>query len=276
MKKKGRLLASCVYNNSLKEYETLLDLVREAETERDRKKSKVMEMVLMNFPVEFRQLALSFNDDVNETNQFIQSIQLSDGNWINLVDATVKQLQITMKIARGKITTPDVKKKIGIDHFDNNNFVKIRKQCLSTKMRVTYYRMVNNDFFSQERMHRFKMTISNKCTRCNSVETTKHLLWDCPESRNIWNLLNSILIDSNMNHEQICSYADIYKVTESSSVTHVKMKIIQEMIQIKRPSLWKKERLCEVIRSIMNTEKYIAVKNKTVHGWERKWRLNLQ
>ena len=121
LKKKGRLLASCVYNNSLKEYETLLDLVREAETERDRKKSKVMEMVLMNFPVEFRQLALSFNDDVNETNQFIQSIQLSDGNWINLVDATVKQLQITMKIAKGKITTPDVKKKIGIDQFDNNN-----------------------------------------------------------------------------------------------------------------------------------------------------------
>ncbi len=121
LKKKGRLLASCVYNNSLKEYETLLDLVREAETERDRKKSKIMEMVLRNFPVEFRQLALSFNDDVNETTQFIQSIQLSDGNWINLVDATVKQLQITMKIAKGKITTPDVKKKIGIDQFDNNN-----------------------------------------------------------------------------------------------------------------------------------------------------------
>ena len=80
-----------------------------------------MEMVLRNFPVEFRQLALSFNDDVNETTQFIQSIQLSDGNWINLVDATVKQLQITMKIAKGKITTPDVKKKIGIDQFDNNN-----------------------------------------------------------------------------------------------------------------------------------------------------------
>jgi hypothetical protein len=272
LKKNGKTLSLCVYKNSFKDYETLLELVREAEVELDRKRSNILEMILENFPKEFIQLSLTFDDNINETYSEIKDIQLINENWVQINDVTVKQLQATLKVAMGKVTTLDVKSKVGINNFDNENFIKLRLQCINTKMRSTYYRMVNNDFFSHERMFKFKMTNEDKCPRCNNVESTKHLLWECHESKNIWDLLNSSLHNLNLNEEKILEYSDVYKVTNNISVTHIKMQIIQEMIQIKRPSGWNKERISEVIQSVMNIEKYIAVKNKTVEKWVKKWK----
>ena len=271
LKNENKLLTLCVYNQLFSHHDNFLDLVREAETERQKKKSNILETVINSFPKGLRHIALKFNDNINNTSKKIDKIQLSDENWIQLINVTTKQLQCTLKIVMEKVSTLDVKKKNGIPEFDNNNFIKIRQHCTNTKMRSIYYRMVNNDFFSYERMHRFKMTSDNKCQRCNAIENSKHMLWECHESKKIWTLLNNILQESNLESEILTEYSDIYKITNNCAMTHIKMKIIQEMIQIHRPTGWTKKTVIDAINTIINMEKYIAKKNNTIIRWMKKW-----
>jgi hypothetical protein len=77
--------------------------------------------------------------------------------------------------------------------------------------------------------------------------------------------------DIGLANENILTYEDIYNITDNIPVTHIKLKIIQEMIQIIRPSGWNKSRVIDVINSIVNTEKYLAIKNRKVASWQSKW-----
>jgi hypothetical protein len=271
LRRKCKVFALCIYKGEFNEHETLVELVQEAETVLDRKKSRMLEMILSNFPKELRQLALSFDDNVNKVRNEIEKIELSHDNWVSIENLTTKIIQSSLKIALGKVSSTDVKTKIGLSSFDNNNFIKVRQQCKNTKMRAIYHRLTNNDFFSYERMCRFKMTNDNSCPRCGMMETTKHLLWECHESKIIWNNLNKILTKIGLNNEQIINYEDIYNVTDNSPVIHIKLKIIQEMIQITRPSGWNEYRLTNIINSIIITEKYLAIKNGKLVSWQKNW-----
>jgi hypothetical protein len=271
LKRKGRVLALCIYNCELNEHETLLEIVREAETSVNRKKSKMLEMIINNFPKDYRQLALSFDDNVNELKNDLEKIEISHDNWISVDSLTTKIIQLSLKKSQGKISSLDVKTKVGLSHFDNNNFIKVRQQCRSTKLRTIFHRLVNNDLFSYERMFRFRMTNDNRCPRCGTLETTKHMIWECHESKLIWTNLNKIMSDIGLANENILTYEDIYNITNNIPVTHIKLKIIQEMIQITRPSGWNKSRVIDVINSIVNTEKYLAIKNRKVASWQSKW-----
>jgi hypothetical protein len=272
LKRSNKTLALCIYNSTFKEYENLLEVVREAETEIDRKRSKILEMILSNFPKTFRQIALSFDDNVNKIKNAIEIIEVSKDNWVKVDNLTTKNIQIILKNALDKVSQLDVKQKNGIAMFDSNNFIKFRKQCKNTKMRSLYHRLTNNDFFSQDRMYRFKMTSDNKCHRCEEVETTKHLLWECQDSRLIWDKLNEILNVIGLMNEKMLTYEDLYKVTDNIPVTHIKMKIIQAMIQIDRPIKWNKHKVIELINATSNIEKYIAIKNKKLITWQLCWK----
>ena len=271
LRRKCKVFALCIYKSDFSEHETLVELVQEAETVLDRKKSRMLEMILSNFPKELRQLALSFDDNVNEVRNEIEKIELSHDNWVSIENLTTKIIQSSLKIALGKISSTDVKTKIGLSSFDNNNFIKVRQQCKNTKMRAIYHRLTNNDFFSYERMCKFKMTNDNSCPRCGMLETTKHMLWECHDSKIIWNNLNKIVSKLGLNNEQIIEYEDIYNVTDNSPVTHIKLKIIQEMIQITRPTGWNEHRLTNIINSIIITEKYLAIKNGKLVSWQKNW-----
>jgi hypothetical protein len=67
-------------------------------------------MVISSLPKGLRHIALKFNDNINKTSRNIDKIQLSDENWIQLIDVTTKQLQFTLKIMMAKVSTLDVKK----------------------------------------------------------------------------------------------------------------------------------------------------------------------
>jgi hypothetical protein len=273
LRKNNKVMALCIYNHALNDCENLLELVREAETERDRKRSKTLEMILRNFPKEFRNIALSFDDEVNNISNTISEIRIKDDCWIKMEDLTVKQIQPILKTALNKVTQLDVKMKVGINNFENSNHIKFREQCSSTKMRALYFRLVNKDFFSYERMLKFKMSDNDKCPRCQETETTKHMLWSCKESKRIWQAFNKILSTSNMDSELILDYEDLYKVTNISAITHSKMKIIQEMIQIIRPNKWDESKVLKSIQEVANIEKYIAIKNNKLQNWITKWKV---
>jgi hypothetical protein len=235
LKKNNRVMALCIFNQAANDCENLLDLVRETETEIEIKRGRILEMILSNFPKEFRLLALNFDDNVNEVYNIIHEVKINNDKWIKLEDMSVKLMQPILKSELNKISKLDVKHKIGIEVYDDDNILRLRQQCKNTKMRSIYYRLINNDFFTHVRMFRFKMTNDDKCPRCLQIETMKHMLWECRESANIWSLLNNTLSEIGLERERILEYEDVFNVTNSSAITHIKMKIIQEMIQITRP-----------------------------------------
>jgi hypothetical protein len=67
------------------------------------------------------------------------------------------------------------------------------------------------------------------------VEDTKHLLWDCIESRKIWKIHNEVLKSLKMDNMLILKYEDLYRNELTSASSLIKIRIIQEFIQINRP-----------------------------------------
>ena len=100
------------------------------------------------------------------------------------------------------------------------------------------------------------MINNNLCERCQQTESTIHLLWGCRESQKIWGLFNIWIANNNQVSSQINEYKDIYSVEDCAHVCKVKIKIIQEMIQIERPSGWNIERINLISSNIKKIEMY--------------------
>ena len=115
------------------------------------------------------------------------------------------------------------------------------------------------------------MIESDRCTRCDLQETTEHLLWECNETRNIWKIFNEIMNKLEMNHDIIKEYEDVYKPGSNSAIALIKIRIIQELIQIERPRLWNKENVTKIILEMIKIEKYNSETNKTNEKYGKKW-----
>ena len=259
-------LIECVYRPLLREgVETLHELVGELEIEHDRNRLRRLRMVLQAFPAGLIELASNFNDDNNTDTNVGYNITGENNNWLDLNKVTTKELQSILKIRLGKVSSQDHITKLGIEVFDKDNIVKFRNKCKNIKLRHVFYRLISGDIFSKERMCRFGMTNSNICERCQQVESTKHLLWGCIESRNIWELFNVWLTTNSRPVSNLMNeYQDIYRIDECAHVCKVKMKIIQEMIQIQRPSGWNMEKINLISNDIKRIELYN--KNKKLNA----------
>ena len=129
------------------------------------------------------------------------------------------------------------------------------------KFRHVFFRLISGDIFSKERMCRFGMINNNICERCQEIETTRHLLWGCVESRNIWEFFNIWTVNNGSIANTINEYQDIYRIDDCAHVCKVKMKIIQEMIQIERPRGWNEERIILISNDIKRIELYNKIKS---------------
>ena len=213
-------------------------------------------MVLQAFPAGLVELASTFNEDNNVDTDVRYSIMGENQNWLNLNIVTTKELQSILKINLGKVSSQDHKTKLGIEDFDKDNILKFRNKCKNIKLRHIFYRLISGDIFSKERMCRFGMINNNICERCQQIETTRHLLWGCVESRNIWELFNIWIANNNPISTVINEYQDIYRIDDCAHVCKVKMKIIQEMIQIERPQGWNIEKINLISKDIKQIELY--------------------
>jgi hypothetical protein len=72
----------------------------------------------------------------------------------------------------------------------------IRKCLHAARDRFFKYRILKGDIFCNQRMVKFKMVSSPICTFCNQdqiVESIKHLIWDCPRSKSVWDTLEELI-----------------------------------------------------------------------------------
>jgi hypothetical protein len=121
-------------------------------------------------------------------------------------------------------------------------------------------------------MKKLKMIDREECVRCGSPETTKHLLWECYQANKVWSAFNAMM--TNIGHYKDCvdSYENIYNHASSSAITTIKLKVIQELIQINRPINWNKEKALSVALEIVNIEKYNSKLNNQIKEFIAKWK----
>ena len=72
----------------------------------------------------------------------------------------------------------------------------------------------------------------------------------------MWELFNTWITNNNHIGHLINEYQDIYSIDDCAHVCKVKMKIIQEMIQIERPRGWNLERVNLISKEIKKIELY--------------------
>jgi hypothetical protein len=253
--RKSRVFLKCMFRPLQKNgIVSFLDLVREAEIEMDREASKRFESIIKAFPPYYRDCANSFDDNINTENSSLTHILNVEGRWVPINEITTKELQKTFKLILNKISDANFTVKLGIQNTDTINIINFRKGCKNPRLRHIHFRLIHDDFFTYSKMFKYNMTVSPHCPRCGMEETTRHLLWECFESKNIWTIYNVILSDNGNNSYLILEYEDIYRTESNTIASLIKMKIIQEMIQIDRPKRWNKEILVQIILRMKELE----------------------
>ena len=66
------------------------------------------------------------------------------------------------------------------------------------------------------------------------------------------------MVGSAQTINEVLCYEDVFKIGDLGNVSKVKMKIIQEMIQVERPVNWTIENVKKVVKEIKNIELYNA------------------
>ena len=175
---------------------------------------------------------------------------------LTYIKITAKELQSVLKTNLGKVSSLNHIAKLNIVEFDKESILKFRYKCKNIKLRHVFFRLISGDIFSKERMCRFGMIDNNTCERCHQIESTKHLLWDCVEARNIWALFNIWARTNDVLSQEIIEYHNIFGMDDSAHVCKVKMRIIQEMMQIERPVGWNLMQIESISIDIKKIELY--------------------
>ena len=122
-----------------------------------------------------------------------------------------------------------------------------------------------------DKMLKYKMVNDNKCKRCGEVETYRHLLWECREARRIWRVHGEYMVSMRQPSGEVHCYEDVFKLGDFGVVSRVKMKVIQEMIQVERPVDWSIGRIKKIVSEIKSIDLYNAAISGKIHIVRRKW-----
>jgi hypothetical protein len=242
--------------------EFLHEICHEEETERDRSKLKRIRMVIVSIQSEMVEMGSSYNENVNDDSMGMKYILTKGDEWIELDKITTKELQRTLKVAKKRISAQDFNVKLGTIDFNKENICKFRHQCKNVKLRHIYFRLISKDFFTMEKMFKYKMVNNNKCKRCEEVETYKHLIWECREARKIWQIFNEFVTNLKQENERVQSYENVFKIGNIGNINKIKIKVIQGMIQIERPSNWTMEKIIKIENEIKCIESYNTKGNR--------------
>jgi hypothetical protein len=66
-----------------------------------------------------------------------------------------------------------------------------------------------------EKFFKYKMVNNNKCIRCGDIETHRHLLQECRESRKVWKAYIELLGMIEHPNEVVGKYDDVFTILET-------------------------------------------------------------
>ncbi len=248
---------------------TLGDLTQAFEYEKEKELLKSMKFVAARIPNHLLEISRYYNENINSDSESMSFLMVEPNKWMKIESITVKQLQETLKRVTSKTEETNFKMKLGIENFDEENIVNFRKTCKNPKLRNIYFRLIHNDFYTHVKMNKYKMTSSDTCPRCGTKEDTKHLLWNCIHAKNIWSLYNSLMKSANA--KEVENYEDIFTPGIPYAICLIKIKLIQEMIQIERPMNWKPENIKNIITNLMKIEQHNATNDTKLSNYHKNW-----
>jgi exonuclease III len=277
LKRKGRVFSLCILKPITKlGIITLGELVQTYEHVSNRNLNKSMAMVIKSFPKILVDIAKCFNDELNEIDQSLRYIETSNNKRLAIESITTREYQATLQIALNRVEKLNYKTRLEIDDFNEANILIFRRHCKNAKLRNIYFRLIHNDFFTHSRMKRYKMVATDKCPRCTEIETTKHLLWECHHVKHIWGLYNSYVTNLGMSNNTVGEYKQIYEIPTIAGLTNIKIKLIQALIQIRRPTNWDCTNIETLINDLVNTERHNFKTNHLIPKFEKKWNFVLK
>jgi exonuclease III len=272
LKRKNRMFVLCILKPLTSLGITYLgELVQAYEHEIDNNTNKAMNIVISNIPKALINIVKCYKGDANLINTRHNYLRLTKEKRLAIEVVSTRELQSSLKIALGRVESMNFNTKLAIDEFNTSNITTVRSHCKNAKLRNIYFRLIHNDFFTHSRMKRYNMTPSDKCLRCNSIETSEHLLWECNHAKNIWNLYNELMTKLGRMDSIIKEYKQIFNAGEIMGITIIKIKIIQEMIQIKRPTNWNMGKLETVVKQIVDMERHNFKIKHNLHQFNTKW-----
>ena len=241
LERKKHTLLSCFFNPLRSELiESLGDLLLEQEITQNNNHRNIIERIVKVFDEDTIQIASCYDENVNLENSEEVFI-LDETNELKEIGLfSVKQMQQVLKIALNKVESLNVEEKNSLtsSNFRLDFITRFRKQCKNTKLRSIFYPLLNKDFFYAVKMHKYKMTETPNCARCGQIESNKHLLFECKSSSEMWESYNKVMNNTSDDFKQIKSFDDIFDFGGNALVNIVKIKLIQETIQITRPTYW--------------------------------------
>ena len=201
----------------------------------------------------------------------IRSLQLEPTNRKDVTSITTKELQKCLKRNMKKLESLDVKRKLEIDHFEKNEITRVRQNCPNAKLRNIYFRLIHNDFFTRTKMKKYNMVDSDECERCKKPETIKHLLWECPHVKIIWNTYNQLMLLTSNVEDTVKSYQEIYQSCNKSSTNILKLQTVKSLIQIIRPKNWTEDNVHVMYKEIIDIERYNYKSRRKEDKFNTKW-----
>jgi len=274
LERKNEILANCVFKEIKKEgIENLNEVLQELEFNSHETTIRNLKYIVSCLDQELIEIAKNYNSEINSGTGELTHLYIGNDLFIPTNQITVKILQKTLKVALNKVSVIDYESKLDIDNFSLGSLASVRQAVCSVKLRNIFYRLINGDFFSRSRMVRFKMVEDSDCERCGMEENSRHLLWECQGAKRGWDNLNVILSKLDLPNERIYQYQDLFNFECSSAAATIRLRLINELIQIARPNNLTEEYINRMIKNLMNTEKYIAIKNKSLARFEKKWGL---
>ena len=276
LKRKGKLFMTCIMKQ-LNTYgiETLAELVQSNEHVSDRNLVKSIQLILGSIPKSLVKIAENYNEDINSDYADLKYMLISANSRMAIDTITVKQLQVKLKLVLKRVDVTDFKNKLGVNEFDQVEILQFRKNCKNSKLRNIYFRLINRDFFTHSRMFKYKMTNSDKCPRCGQIETIRHLLWDCTQVKQIWNIYNTFMIKLGNEQDCVKKYDNVYSIGHTPATVLIKIKVIQELIQIVRPQNWNNKNMENLVAELVCNEKYIALHRYELSKFLTKWKVCL-
>ncbi len=156
--------------------------------------------------------------------------------------------------------------------FENIKFITLNTKLRSFQLRLLHYAIVTND-----KLSRWKVIDSDRCTFCNeAVETILHLIWDCQAAKHIWNQIqwyvkscSNRTINLTLKNIIFCKFSSkpmdwlntLCLITTQYLYSSRCLKIIPNFACLKQKIL-----------DMHNLEKYIAIKNNRLKKHEIKWK----
>jgi len=152
--------------------------------------------VLQSFPRAWRQIVASAEVDCDITYEF--SVPIVNFKLIDVNSISVKLIRQTL-LENLKVHPPSYldEGKYGANlDCTHNPFVLLRRTIHPPKDRFFKYRILLGDIFCGERLFKFKMKPTPFCDFCmpnRVVESIKHIIWDCPRSKTVWDNIDNIV-----------------------------------------------------------------------------------